>query len=95
MSLLATHPAAAINCQAAATRQEKAICADPQLGALDREIADTYAKLMNNSSRRSAYTLRQSQRDFIAGRNAGFGQPGYDLRQAMERRLDALQTAAR
>jgi hypothetical protein len=50
---------------------------------------------MNNSSRRSAYTLRQSQRNFIAGRNAGFGRRGYDLRQAMERRLDALQTAAR
>jgi len=93
--LKATDQHPSFNCETAKLAVEQAICADPQLGALDREIAEAYAKRVNNASRRTIDGLRQAQRDFIAGRNAGFGRPCYDLRQAMERRLDALQTATR
>jgi len=69
---------------------EKAICADPQLGALDHQVADTYTRLVNASAGRSAEILRRAQRDFIARRNAGFGKPDYDLEKAMKERLDQL-----
>ena len=49
---------------------------------------------MNNRPA-SADALRRAQRDFVATRNAGFGKPGYDLRVALQQRLDALQSAAR
>jgi hypothetical protein len=44
---------------------------------------------------RDALKLTQQQRDFIARRNASFGKRGYDLRQAMEDRLEKLNTIAR
>jgi hypothetical protein len=39
--------------------------------------------------------LTEQQRDFIGTRNASFGRRGYDLRQAMEQRLDRLNGIAR
>jgi uncharacterized protein len=94
-AMSANDPHPSFDCETAKLAVEKAICADPQLGLLDSQIADTYARLMNNAAGRSAYALRQAQRNFIADRNTGYGRPGYDLRGALERRLDALQTAAR
>jgi uncharacterized protein len=93
--LNATDPHPSFDCETARLAVERAICADPQLGALDRQIFQTYAKLMNNSPSHTANALRRAQRDFIAGRNAGYGKPGYDLRVALQKRLDTLQTAAR
>ena len=46
-------------------------------------------------SHRGALALTREQRDFIGKRNASFGRRGYDLRQAMEDRLEKLQTVAR
>ena len=88
-----THPS--FDCGMAKLAVEKAICADPQLGTLDRQIAETYTRLVNNASGRSADVLRQAQRNFVAARNAGFGKPGYDLRISLQQRLAALQSAAR
>ncbi len=88
-----THPS--FDCGIARLAVEKAICADPQLGTLDRQIAEAYARLVNNAGGRSADVLRRTQRNFVAARNASFGKPGYDLRLALQRRLDALQAAAR
>jgi uncharacterized protein len=87
------HPS--FDCATTRLAVEKAICADPQLGSLDHQIADVYARLINASTGRSADALRRAQRDFIAERNAGFGRPGYDLRLALQKRLDALQAAVR
>jgi len=39
--------------------------------------------------------LRRAQRNFDAERNAGYGKPGYDLRLALQRRLDMPQDAVR
>jgi hypothetical protein len=48
-----------------------------------------------SDSHRAALALTKQQRDFIGTRNASFGRRGYDLRQAMEERLEKLQTIAR
>jgi tetratricopeptide (TPR) repeat protein len=87
------HPA--FDCATTRLSVEKAICADSQLGVLDHQISDTYARLLSVSGSRSADALRRAQRDFIAERNAGFGKPGYDLRLALQKRLDTLQAAVR
>jgi hypothetical protein len=39
--------------------------------------------------------LTRQQRDFIEKRNASFGRRSYDLRQAMEERLEKLNAVAR
>jgi tetratricopeptide (TPR) repeat protein len=87
------HPS--FDCTTARLAVEKAICADPQLGALDHQIADSYSRLVGNASGRSADILRRAQRDFVAARNAGFGKPGYDLHMALQQRLDTLQASVR
>jgi tetratricopeptide (TPR) repeat protein len=93
--LHATDPHPSFDCETARLAVEKAICADPQLGALDRQIADTYARMVNNSSGHSGDAIRRAQRNFLATRNAGFGKPGYDLKFALQQRLDSLQSPAR
>ena len=37
-----------------------------------------------------AKDLQRAQEDFIARRNAEFGRPGYDLKKAMQERLQRL-----
>ena len=77
---------------------EKAICADPGLAQLDRNINDVFLRVIANAeadSHRAALALTRQQRDFIGKRNASFGRRGYDLRQAMEERLDKLNAIAR
>jgi uncharacterized protein len=76
---------------------EKAICADPGLAQLDRNISDVFLRVIADaeaSSHQTALALTRQQRDFIDTRNASFGHRGYDLRQAMEQRLDRLNTIA-
>ena len=46
-------------------------------------------------SHRAALALTKQQRAFIDKRNASFGTRGYDLRQAMEERLEKLNAIAR
>ena len=87
------HPS--FDCGSARLAVEKAICADPQLGMLDREIADTYTRLINTNDSRLTGAVRQAQRSFIADRNARFGKPGYDLHLALQQRLGALEDAVR
>jgi uncharacterized protein len=93
--LHAAEPHPSFDCAAASLPVEQAICADPQLGALDHQIADSYSRLIGNASGRSANSLRRAQRDFVATRNNSFGKPGYDLYVALQQRLDALQSPPR
>jgi uncharacterized protein YecT (DUF1311 family) len=86
------------NCATAKRPVEKAICADPGLAQLDRNINDVFLRAIasaESDSHRAALALTRQQRDFIDLRNASFGRRGYDLRQAMEERLDRLNTIAR
>ncbi|UFZ03088.1 tetratricopeptide repeat protein [Bradyrhizobium ontarionense] len=82
------------DCATAAREVEKVICADPQLAVLDLAVAESYGRLLKSSRGRAAAELRSTQRDFVAARNATFGKPGYDLRLALQRRLDTLRDAA-
>jgi uncharacterized protein len=73
---------------------EKAICADPALSKLDRDIDVAYTRafaIAKKGNAKAADALRQEQRSFIASRNASFGRADYDVRSAMETRLQALQ----
>ena len=78
------------NCATARRAVEKAICANPELADLDREINDMYIIVVRQAVGAYAHMRRALQRDqevFLAKRNAEFGQPGYDLRMAMKARL--------
>lgn len=78
------------NCATAKRPVEKAICADPELADLDREINDMHIVVVREAVGANAHVKRALQRDqetFLARRNAGFGRPGYDLREAMKARL--------
>lgn len=81
------------NCATAKRQVETAICADPDLARLDREMNEVFLKAIasaESGSHRAALALTKQQREFIATRNASYGRPGYDLRQAMAERVDQL-----
>jgi tetratricopeptide (TPR) repeat protein len=81
------------NCATARRAVEKAICANPDLANLDREIDVANTKVVREATADDPHAgraLLREQDDFIARRNAGFGQPGYDLQKAMKERLDHL-----
>jgi len=84
------------NCATARRAVEKAICADPELADLDRETNAINIRMMLDApSPRARRALQREQDAFLARRNASFGRPDYDLRQAMVERLDKLNTIAR
>ena len=78
------------NCATSKLPVEKAICANPELADLDREINDMHIIVVREAVGVHAHIKRALQRDqevFLARRNAEFGRPGYDLRKAMKARL--------
>ncbi len=82
------------NCATARRAVEKAICADPELANLDREIDASQARIVHAATRPAAIRALQREQDaFIARRNAAFGRPGYDLKRAMQDRLRRLNGA--
>lgn len=85
------------DCDKARMMVEKAICADPELVRLDREIGILVAKLATatKGNRAAARGLRKAQDAFIAARNAGFGKSGFDLLQLLQARRDVLRTRLR
>jgi tetratricopeptide (TPR) repeat protein len=79
------------NCATARRKVEKAICANPELADLDREVHGSYVRAAGEDlSPGQARTLRREQEEFIARRNASFGRPGYDLQKAMRERLQKI-----
>jgi tetratricopeptide (TPR) repeat protein len=86
------------NCAAARRAVEKAICANPDLANLDREIDAANARLVRDAAShgpRAGRSVQAEQDDFIARRNAAFGRPDYDLPKAMRERLDHLLAVER
>ena len=78
------------NCATSKLPVEKAICANPELADLDREINDMHIIVVREAKGVHAHMKRALQRDqaaFLARRNAEFGRPGYDLHKAMKARL--------
>jgi uncharacterized protein YecT (DUF1311 family) len=67
---ISVDPAAAFNCQAASTRQEKAICADPAAKSADDRMAEAFAALRSQTtSEVDRDALLTDQRHWITARN--------------------------
>jgi tetratricopeptide (TPR) repeat protein len=79
------------DCAMARRAVEKAICSDPDLARLDREIDAAYRAALASRNGKAGTDLRQDQRDFIATRNKSFGNPQYNFKHEMELRLAALR----
>ncbi|HEX4043523.1 MAG TPA: tetratricopeptide repeat protein, partial [Xanthobacteraceae bacterium] len=79
------------DCGSARRAVEKAICSDPDLARLDREIDATYKAAMAPRNAKAAALLRHDQRGFLIARNRSFGSPQYNLKREMELRLAALR----
>lgn len=76
------------NCAAARLKVEKAICANPELADLDRDVYGSYLRATReDQTRAQASKLKREQDEFIARRNASFGRADYDLKKAMKQRL--------
>ena len=79
------------NCRSASRAVEKAICGNRELADLDREIFSSNARVIREARNPAeAKALQREQDDFIARRNAGYGRPGYDLKKAMQERLQRI-----
>jgi tetratricopeptide (TPR) repeat protein len=92
-ALMAVAGKPSFNCATARRPVEKAICANPELANLDREINAVNTKVVRDATAVSPGAARMRQReqaDFLAGRNASFGRADYDLQKAMRERLDRL-----
>jgi tetratricopeptide (TPR) repeat protein len=79
------------DCARARRKVEKAICANPELADLERDVHVSYVRATREDQTPSqARKLRREQEEFIARRNAEYGRPGYDLKKAMKQRLQQL-----
>jgi tetratricopeptide (TPR) repeat protein len=97
-ALMAVNNKPSFNCASARRPVEKAICANPDLANLDRQINAVNTRAVREAAEASPHAGRAMQReqdDFIARRNAGFGGLDYDLQKAMAERLDHLLAVAR
>lgn len=93
-AMMAVKGQPSFNCATARRAIEKAICADPALADLDREINAANARLLRQAmvdNRGAVRDLERQQAEYLARRNAYFGKAGYDLAKAMRERLDQLQ----
>jgi len=57
--------AASFDCAKAATQQEKAICGDAKLSALDSEMTTAYTAALEKISERAQKEMRSDQRDWL------------------------------
>lgn len=79
------------NCRSARRAVEKAICANRELADLDREIFGSSARAVREARNPAdAKAIQREQDEFIARRNASYGRPGYDLKKAMQERLQKI-----
>jgi tetratricopeptide (TPR) repeat protein len=97
-ALLAVNNRPSFNCATAKRAVDKAICGNPELANLDREINAVNTKVVcqaTGESPRAGRAMQREQDDFIARRTAAFGRPDYDLQKAMRERLDHLLALVR
>ncbi|MCA1380357.1 tetratricopeptide repeat protein [Bradyrhizobium sp. BRP23] len=79
------------NCGRTRRAVERAICGNRELADLDREVFASNARAIREARNAAeAKALQREQVEFIARRNADFGRPGYDLKKAMQQRLQRL-----
>lgn len=92
-AMIAVNNKPSFNCATARRPVEKAICADPELANLDREINAVNSKVVRQAAKdnpRAGRAMQREQDDFIARRNAEFGRPDYNLQKVMRERLEHL-----
>jgi tetratricopeptide (TPR) repeat protein len=92
-ALMAVAGKPSFNCATARRPVEKAICANPELANLDRQINAVNTRVVHDAmadSPRAGRAMQQEQDDFLSQRNAAFGRADYDLQKAMRERLDHL-----
>lgn len=92
-AMMSVNKRPSINCATTKRPVEKAICANPELATLDREINAVNAKVVSEAGAkdpRMGRALQREQDEFVARRDAEFGQAGYDLQRVMRERLDHL-----
>ena len=97
-AMMAVNNRPSFNCATARRPVEKAICANPELANLDREINAVNTRVVREAGKaspRAGRAMQREQDDFIARRNAGFGRPDYDLAKEMRQRLDHLLAVER
>lgn len=80
------------NCATARRAVEKAICADPALADLDREVDGALRLVLQQAGADTPLggRLRRAQAAFLEKRNTAFGRRDYDLRTALQARLQQL-----
>jgi tetratricopeptide (TPR) repeat protein len=96
-AMMAVKNRPSFDCAAARRPVEKAICADPDLSNLDREINALNIRAVREAGQgnpRAGRAMQREQDDFLVRRNAGFGRPDFDLRKMMRERLEHLQAIA-
>lgn len=92
-ALMAVNNKPSFNCATARRPVEKAICANPELANLDREINAVNTRVVREAAAgdpRAGRAMQREQDEFIARRNADFGRPDFDLQKMMRERLDHL-----
>jgi tetratricopeptide (TPR) repeat protein len=92
-AMMAVNNKPSFNCAAARRPVEKAICANPELANLDREINAVNTRVVRQAGQvnpGAGRAMQREQDDFLARRNAGFGRPDFDLQKMMRDRLDHL-----
>ena len=97
-ALKAVNNKPSFNCAAARRPVEKAICANPELANLDREINAVSTKVVRQAGQddvRAGRAMQREQDEFLSHRNAAFGRADYDLQAAMRQRLDHLMALER
>jgi len=97
-AMIAVNDRPSFDCARARRPVEKAICANPELANLDREINAVNTKVVRQAGKddsRAGRAMQREQDEFIVRRNAGFGRADYDLKAAMRQRLDHLMTLER
>ncbi len=68
-SLVAASDGPSFDCAKASSSAEKAICADPDLAALDRKLHDVFTEALAKAKGGMAQVLKTEQRGWIKGRD--------------------------
>jgi tetratricopeptide (TPR) repeat protein len=92
-AMMAVNNKPSFNCATAKRPVEKAICANPELANLDREINAVNTRVVREAAQRdprAARALQHEQDEFLKQRNAQFGRPDFDMQKMMRDRLDHL-----
>lgn len=87
-----TPPRAAAGCEAAGSRAEQAICADPALAAADQEMRRAYRHALDSGV--APAPLRASQEDWLIASEVAADRSPADLASAYRRRIAELNAVA-